>query len=80
MSWRGFRSNLRSIALLAVGCVIFTAVAVAEVSHYLLGCRWPWLRARRHGLAARRGGADGDRAPSAACRGGSTWCSKAKGW
>ncbi|HEX4118525.1 MAG TPA: Na+/H+ antiporter [Rhizomicrobium sp.] len=37
MSWRGFRSNLRSILLLAVGLVIFTAVAVAEVSHYLLG-------------------------------------------
>ena len=37
MSWRGFRANLRSILLLAVGLVIFTAVAVAEVSHYLLG-------------------------------------------
>jgi CPA1 family monovalent cation:H+ antiporter len=37
MSWRGFRTNLRSILLLAVGLVIFTAVAVAEVSHYLLG-------------------------------------------
>jgi len=37
MSWRGFRANLRPILLLAVGLVIFTAVAVAEVSHYLLG-------------------------------------------
>lgn len=37
MSWRGFRANLRPILLLAVGLVIFTAVAVAEVSHHLLG-------------------------------------------
>ena len=37
MSWRGFRDNLRPILLLAVGLVIFTAIAVAEVSHYLLG-------------------------------------------
>jgi monovalent cation/hydrogen antiporter len=37
MSWRGFRNNLRPILLLAVGAVIFTAVAVAGVSYYLLG-------------------------------------------
>ncbi len=37
MSWRGFRDNLRPILLLAVGAVIFTAVAVAGVSYYLLG-------------------------------------------
>jgi CPA1 family monovalent cation:H+ antiporter len=37
MSWRGFRANLRPILLLAVGAVIFTAIAVACVSHYLLG-------------------------------------------
>lgn len=37
MSWRGFRANLRPILLLAVGLVIFTAITVAEVSHYLLG-------------------------------------------
>jgi Na+/H+ antiporter len=37
MSWRGFRRNLRPILLLAVGAVIFTAMAVAGVSHYLLG-------------------------------------------
>ena len=37
MSWRGFRDNLRPILLLAVGAVIFTAVAVAGISHYLLG-------------------------------------------
>ncbi|HEX4027779.1 MAG TPA: cation:proton antiporter, partial [Rhizomicrobium sp.] len=37
MSWRGFRANLWPILLLAVGLVIFTAITVAEVSHYLLG-------------------------------------------
>src|SRR5689334_5635553 len=34
MSWRGFRSNLRPILMLAVGCVVFTAVAVAAVVHW----------------------------------------------
>ncbi|MGO9543190.1 MAG: Na+/H+ antiporter [Rhodomicrobium sp.] len=37
MSWREFRFNLRPIALLAVGCVIFTACAVAAATHWLLG-------------------------------------------
>ena len=37
MSWREFRFNLRPIALLAVGCVVFTTVAVAAVAHALLG-------------------------------------------
>lgn len=40
MSWRGFRSNLRPILLLAVGCVLFTAGAVAAVVHGLLGVPW----------------------------------------
>ena len=40
MSWRGFRSNLRPILMLAIGCVIFTASAVAVVGHYLLGLPW----------------------------------------
>ena len=40
MSWREFRSNIRSITLLAVGGVIFTTAAVAAVVHYLLG--WDW--------------------------------------
>ena len=40
MSWRGFRSNLRPILLLAVGCVLFTATAVAAVVHYALGLPW----------------------------------------
>jgi CPA1 family monovalent cation:H+ antiporter len=37
MSWRGFRANLRPILLLAVGCVVFTAVMVAGLSYYVLG-------------------------------------------
>jgi monovalent cation/hydrogen antiporter len=40
MSWREFRSNLRPILLLAVGCVIFTAFAVAAATHYLIGLPW----------------------------------------
>ena len=40
MSWRGFCSNLRPILLLAVGCVLVTAAAVAAVAHYLLGLPW----------------------------------------
>ena len=41
MSWRGFRSNLRPILLMAIGCVLFTASAVAAVAHYALGLSWP---------------------------------------
>src|ERR1700691_372689 len=37
MSWREFRFNLRPIALLAFGCVVFTTCAVAAVAHSLLG-------------------------------------------
>src|SRR5882672_5879023 len=37
MSWREFRFNLRPIALLAFGCVLFTACAVAAMAHWLLG-------------------------------------------
>src|SRR5579883_3108815 len=40
MSWREFRYNLRPIMLLAVGCVIFTAAAVAAAVHYLIGLPW----------------------------------------
>lgn len=40
MSWRGFRDNLRPILLLAVGCVLFTAAAVATAVHLLLGVPW----------------------------------------
>ena len=37
MSWREFRFNLRSITLLAFGCVVFTTCAVAAAAHWLLG-------------------------------------------
>jgi monovalent cation/hydrogen antiporter len=37
MSWREFKFNLRPIALLSFGLVIFTAAAVAVAGHYLLG-------------------------------------------
>src|SRR5262249_57526365 len=37
MSWRGFHSNLRPILLLAIGCVLFTAAAVAALRHLLFG-------------------------------------------
>jgi monovalent cation/hydrogen antiporter len=37
MSWREFKFNLRPIALLAVGCVVFTACAVAALAHWALG-------------------------------------------
>jgi monovalent cation/hydrogen antiporter len=40
MSWRDFRFNLRPIALLAFGCVIFTTCAVAADTHYLLKFDW----------------------------------------
>ena len=40
MSWRGFKANLRPILLLAVGCVLFTALVVAELVHRLLGLPW----------------------------------------
>jgi CPA1 family monovalent cation:H+ antiporter len=40
MSWREFRFNLRPIALLAFGCVVFTTCAVAAATHYLLGLPW----------------------------------------
>ncbi|HTY51048.1 MAG TPA: cation:proton antiporter, partial [Steroidobacteraceae bacterium] len=41
MSWQGFRSNLGSISFLAVGCVVFTTLAVAAAGHYLLQLSWP---------------------------------------
>src|ERR1700719_2882403 len=41
MSWREFRFNLRPISLLAVGCVVFTTVAVAAATHCVLGLAWP---------------------------------------
>jgi Na+/H+ antiporter len=36
-SWRDFRANLRPIAFLAIGLVLFTTVAVAYLAHYFIG-------------------------------------------
>ena len=41
MSWREFRFNLRAISLLAIGCVVFSTMAVAAATHWLLGLSWP---------------------------------------
>ena len=41
MSWSEFRFNLRPIALLAVGCVVFTTITVAAAAHWILGLDWP---------------------------------------
>src|SRR6266404_1336255 len=35
-SWRDFRANLRPIALLAIGLVLFTTVSVAWLAHYFM--------------------------------------------
>jgi monovalent cation/hydrogen antiporter len=40
MSWRDFKFNLRPIALLAFGCVVFTTCAIAAAAHYLLDFDW----------------------------------------
>ena len=74
MSWREFKFNLRPIALLAFGCVLFTTCAVARgrtlSAEFRLGGR---LSARRDHFADRRGGAARHRAearPAAPHRGG----------
>ncbi len=43
--WRGFRQNLRPILLLAVGCVLFTALVVAAVVKLALVPGMPWAAA-----------------------------------
>src|SRR5580700_3376627 len=40
MSWREFRFSLRPISLLAIGCVLFTTVAAAAATHWLIGMPW----------------------------------------
>lgn len=40
MSWREFRFNLRPIALLALGGVVFTTCAAAAAAHWILGLPW----------------------------------------
>ena len=42
MSWREFRFNLRPISLLAVGCVLFTTLAVAAATHAFLASLGVW--------------------------------------
>src|SRR6476469_7808193 len=37
MSWQAFRAHLRPILLLAIGCVIFTTVAVAAAGYWMIG-------------------------------------------
>ncbi|MEO8464971.1 MAG: Na+/H+ antiporter [Gammaproteobacteria bacterium] len=41
VSWREFHFNLRPIALLAVGAVVFTTLAAAAATHWLLRFPWP---------------------------------------
>ena len=55
MSWREFKSNLRPIILLSVGCVIFTAFAVAAATHYLIGLPWSVEPVAEAGQLARGG-------------------------
>ena len=81
MSWREFRFNLRPIALLAVGCVVFTACAVALAVNWLLGMPF----AVAFVLGAIVAPPDvvaplADRAPRSACRGGCWSCWKARAW
>jgi CPA1 family monovalent cation:H+ antiporter len=42
--WRAFRTNLRPIMLLAVGCVLFTAACIAVVARWLVP-DMPWAAA-----------------------------------
>jgi Na+/H+ antiporter len=50
--WPAFRSNLRSILLLAIGAVLFTAAAVALVAHLLVpGLPW-WAAAALGAIVA----------------------------
>ncbi len=78
MSWREFRFNLRPITLLAFGCVVFTACAVAAAAHYVLGfdgrsascSARSWRRPTWWRRSRSRAGSG--------CRAGCWWCSKAK--
>ena len=66
MSWKEFRFNLRPIALLAIGCVVFTTVAVAAATHFLLGFPWAVGFVLVYHFSSRRRGTAGDRATNAA--------------
>jgi monovalent cation/hydrogen antiporter len=41
MSWRELKFNLRPIALLSVGGVVFTTIAVAAAAHWVMHLEWP---------------------------------------
>jgi Na+/H+ antiporter len=41
MNWREFQFNLRPIALLSIGGVAFTTVAVAAAAHWVMDIAWP---------------------------------------
>ena len=79
MSWREFKSNLRPIALLAIGCVIFTACAVATATHYLIGLPWSVGFLLGAIVAPPDVVAPLAIARSSGCRAGSSSSSKAKG-
>ena len=69
MSWREFRFNLRPISLLAVGCVLFTTIAIAAVTPLAVGFLLAGgFRAGRHCFAAGRRGAAVHCAPNAAAK------------
>ena len=78
MSWREFSSNLRPIILLAFGCVIFTACAVAVATHYLIGLPWGVGFLLGAIVAPPDVVAPLAIARKLGCRGGSWWCSRAK--
>jgi CPA1 family monovalent cation:H+ antiporter len=82
MSWREFRFNLRSITLLAFGCVVFTSAAVAAAAHFALGMSWA-LGFVLGAIVAPRGPPPtrSPRLPSSVslvCRAGSSSCSTPK--
>ena len=64
MSWRGFRRDLEPIILLAIGCVLFTTIAVAGVAHYVLGLPWAVAFVLGGGLPTRHHRAYGDSPPT----------------
>lgn len=80
MSWREFRANLRLITLLSVGCVIFTACAVAAATHYLIGLPWS-VGFLLGAIVAPRTWWRRWRSPASSdCRAGFSWCSRARDW
>ena len=80
MSWKEFRFNLRPIALLAVGCVLFTAAAVATATHFCLdfpgrsaSCSAPSFLPPTPSLPCRSRGECSFRGESWSCSKGREW-------